>query len=79
MNIARRIVAMHASCTWNYGRGEGEAMRAHLLTVFSPFEHGSGLVFTLFACPPTENGCNGNLKFFLRVLTLLVVFQVRAQ
>ena len=42
-------------------------MRAHLLTVFSPFEHGSGLVFTLFACPQTENGCNSNLKFWLRV------------
>ena len=54
-------------CTWNYGRGEGEAMRARLLTVFSPFEHGSGLVFTLFACPRTENGCNSNLKFCLRV------------
>ena len=54
-------------CTWNCGRGEGEAMRAHLLTVFSPFEHGSGLVFTLFAWPRIENGCNSNLKFCLRV------------
>ena len=32
MHIARCIVAMHASCTWNYGRGAAEeVMRAHLL------------------------------------------------
>ena len=28
----RGTVAVHASCTWNYGRGAaGEVMRAHLL------------------------------------------------
>ena len=38
---------MHASCTWNYGRGAGEAMRAHLQHCIFTFCTWKGCIFTL--------------------------------